>query len=276
MATRVAIGSVTTALLGRRRAFDHPRLGGRTIAGHAELHSGRQSKETRYFVLVSLAVAGSPDHGRTPQSPIVDHSNFLKLAQENRIALEVMRAPRARSTTGMASSRGQLSELQHRLPPLPAESTQRAKLVSIPDGAGGEPARRGGFHAHHRSGAEGESQWPDRHPPQNAPFPVLASVEESRSEYPGLEVVIQPFAAIPNGTLAAHLLATPARSTRRSCRARGAGYQAGDLIGRTGVGRTYESSCAARRRRVRVVNAMGRRVSTCPRVRPTTGSGTTW
>jgi penicillin-binding protein 2 len=227
----------------------------------------RQSKETRYFVLVSLAVAGfALITVGLLNLQIVDHSNFLKLAQENRIRLEVMRAPRG----AIYDRNGEL--LADNYPsfnivfrPLPAESTQRAKLVVDPRWVR-EVSRLVEEDSTritdlvlkaNRSGQTATLR-------QNAPFPVLASVEESRSEYPGLEVVIQPLRRYPNGTLAAHLLGYAGEINEKELVERAEqGYQAGDLIGRTGVERTYEEFLRGRDgAEFVVVNAMGRRVST--------------
>jgi len=99
---------------------------------------------------------------------------------------------------------------------------------------------------------------------EDAPFRVLAAVEESRAELPGVEVQIQPMRRYPHGRLASHLLGYAGEVTDQELDSLSAsGYRLGDLIGRTGVERRYEEILRGRDgAEYVVVNAMGKRVST--------------
>ncbi len=227
----------------------------------------RRSKEHRYFALVGLAVAG---FGLIAvgllKLQVQDHDYYLKLAQENRIRLEVLRAPRG----AIYDRNGELLadnypsfEIVFR--PQPAESTQRAKLVVDPRWVRqvsrlvAEDSTK--IHDLVRQANRSGETAVLRH---NAPFPVLAAVEESRGELPGLEVMIEPLRRYPNGILAAHLLGYAGEIGDDELVERSEqGYRAGDLIGRTGVERSFEEFLRGRDgAEFVVVNAMGRRVST--------------
>ena len=227
----------------------------------------RRSKEQRHLVMVALAVGG---FGLITvgllKLQIQDHDYFLKLAQENRVRLEVMRAPRG----AIFDRNGEL--LADNYPsfnivfrPLPAESTQRARLVVDPqwvtqvsrlveeDSTKVSELVRQANHG-------GQSAVLRR----NAPFEILAAVEESRGDLPGLEVMIEPLRRYPNGTLAAHLLGYAGEiNDQELVRRTEQGYRSGDLIGRTGVESSFEEFLRGRDgAEFVVVNAMGRRVST--------------
>jgi penicillin-binding protein 2 len=99
---------------------------------------------------------------------------------------------------------------------------------------------------------------------RDAPFAVLAGVEETRSELPGIEVQVEPLRHYPYGTLAAHLLGYAGEISGAELDTLAiAGYRSGDLIGRTGVERSYEDFLRGQDGvEYVVVNARGRRVST--------------
>jgi penicillin-binding protein 2 len=99
---------------------------------------------------------------------------------------------------------------------------------------------------------------------EDASFRVLAAVEESRAELPGIEVQIQPMRRYPHGKLAAHLLGYAGEVTDQELDSLSAsGYRLGDLIGRTGIERNYEEILRGHDgAEYVVVNAMGKRVST--------------
>ncbi|TMQ72916.1 MAG: penicillin-binding protein 2 [Candidatus Eisenbacteria bacterium] len=227
----------------------------------------RRSKEHRYVALLAIAVAGFAVIAvGLLKLQIQDHDYYLRLAQENRIRLEVMRAPRGaiydRNGVLLADNYPSF-EIVFR--PLPAESTQRALLVVDPrwvrevshlvqedSSKITELVRQA-----NRSGETSVL----RH---NAPFPVLAAVEESRGELPGLEVMIEPLRRYPHGTVASHLLGYAGEISDDELDERSEqGYRSGDLIGRTGVERSFEEYLRGRDgAEFVVVNAMGRRVST--------------
>ena len=221
----------------------------------------------RYRLLVALTLAG---FGLTVAGlvrlQLVDGAKYAGLAKENRVRPEVLRAPRGaiydRNGELLADSAPSFGIVFR---PFPAESTQRARETMSPawlvcvgalvelDSA--EVRRRVDF-----ANLTGQSALLRR----DAPFAMLAGVEEMRSELPGIEVQVEPLRHYPYGTLAAHLLgyAGEIGSTELDTLA-AAGYRPGDLIGRTGVEHSYEDVLRGRDGvEYVVVNARGRRVST--------------
>jgi penicillin-binding protein 2 len=206
---------------------------------------------------------------------VQDQEFYRRLSQENRVRLEVLRAPRG----AIFDRNGEL--LADNYPsfnivfrPMPAESTQASPgstwLARVGQLVEGDTTRLRELVAFaNRSGQTAELQ-------QGAPFAVMAAVEESRGELPGLEVLIQPIRRYPYGALAAHLLGYAGEIDDEEL-ARGAeeGYRPGDLVGRTGVERSYENLLRGRDgAEFVVVNAMGKRVSTLtegPPLRPVAG-----
>lgn len=227
----------------------------------------RHTREQRHLALLGIAVAGfSLIAVGLLRLQIQDHEYYRRLSMENRIRLEVLRAPRG----ALFDRHGEL--LADNTPsfnivfrPMPAESAQRVRwtadstwlrrvcrLVEVDSAAVAELMR----HANQ----SGETAVLRR----NAPFPVLAAVEEIRSELPGLEVMVEPMRHYPHGILAAHLLGYAGEINERELEQRAdQGYRSGDLIGRSGVERSYEPYLRGNDgAEFVVVNAMGRRVST--------------
>jgi penicillin-binding protein 2 len=197
---------------------------------------------------------------------VVDHDQYLKLAMENRVRLEVMRAPRGaifdRNGVLLADNAPSFNIVFR---PLPAESTARVRaaihsdwlervsgLVEKDSAEVRELVRFA-----NRSGQTAILRY-------NAPHAVLAAVEEERGELPGLEVVVEPMRRYPHGTVAAHLLGYAGEINEKElAQKKDDGYRSGDLIGRTGVERTYEKILRGEDgAEFVVVNAMGKRVST--------------
>jgi penicillin-binding protein 2 len=227
----------------------------------------RHSKEQRHLALLIVTVLGFGLIGvGLLRMQIQQHDYYRKLSQENRVRLEVLRAPRG----AIYDRNGEL--LADNYPsfnivfrPLPAESTQRAHLVIEPTWLNRVCRLVEGDSAQitelvRQANRTGQSAVLRR----NAPFGIMAAVEETRPDLPGLEVMIEPLRHYPHGTLAAHLLGyageiNDAELVERSEQ----GYRAGDLIGRSGVERSYEEVLRGRDgAEFVVVNAMGRRVST--------------
>ena len=227
----------------------------------------RDRRERRFALLIACAFVG---FGLVVlgllQLQVRQHETWSDLSKENRVRLEVLRAPRG----AIYDRHGELladSAPSFRIVfrPFPAESTHRTREVRRPDWIARvarlvdvdsaevrrrvETANRGGQSAVLR---------------RDAPFAVLAAVEESRGEIPGVEVQVEPIRNYPNGTLGAHLLGYAGEINARELERRAEqGYRAGDLIGRTGVERSYEEILRGRDgAEFVVVNAMGRRVST--------------
>jgi penicillin-binding protein 2 len=227
----------------------------------------RENRESRFRVLSRLAIAG---FGLIVlglvRLQVVEHEKYLALSNENRVRLEVLRAPRG----VIYDAGGEL--LADSAPsfgivfrPFPAESVQRAQAVLTPAWMAevaelvesDTAAVRKAVATANRSGQTALLK-------EDASFRVLAAVEESRAELPGIEVQIQPMRRYPHGRLAAHLLGYAGEVTDQELDSLSAsGYRLGDLIGRTGIERNYEEILRGHDgAEYVVVNAMGKRVST--------------
>jgi len=227
----------------------------------------RQARFDRFRLLAGLAIAG---FGLITigllRLQVAEHDRYAELSKENRVRLEVLRAPRGaiydRNGELLADSAPSFTILFR---PFPAESAQRAALtrtaawlhrVSRLTGVDSTEVRRLVGQAN-RSGHSAPLM-------RDAPFAVLAGVEESRSELPGIEVQVEPLRRYPNGSLAAHLLGYAGEINDSEVDSlTEQGYQPGDLYGRTGVERSYEEILRGHDgAEYVVVNAMGKRVST--------------
>jgi len=227
----------------------------------------KRSKEQRFWTLAVMAAGGFALIAvGLLRLQIVQHEHYRRLAQENRVRLEVLRAPRG----AIFDRNGVLLVDNHPsfnivFSPLPAESLERARQVVHPEWLlrvsalveSDSAAVTELVRAANRSGQSAVLR-------RNAPFPVLAAVEEARSELPGIEVLVEPIRRYPHGALAAHLLGYAGEINDRELAERSQrGYQAGDLVGRSGVERSYEEFLRGRDgAEYVVVNAMGKRVST--------------
>lgn len=197
---------------------------------------------------------------------VTHHIEYRDLAKENHVRLEVLRAPRGsiydRNGVLLADSAPRFSIVFR---PFPAESaamtrvTQSAQWIrDVAELVQVDTAEvRAGVTLGNRSGQTVVLV-------RTAPFEVRAAVEEMRMELPGVEVQIEPLRRYPYGTAASHLLGYAGQINERELDVRqGQGYRPGDLIGRTGVERSYEDLLRGRDgAEFVVVNAMGRRVST--------------
>src|SRR5262245_61785837 len=167
------------------------------------------TREQRYLVLAGVALGGFVLIAvGLLRLQVLGHDEYRRLAQENRVRLEVLRAPRG----AIFDRHGELLADNHPsfnivFRPQPAESTQRirasidsawlhriAGLVEEDTSKVRELVRFA-----NRSGQSALLK-------RNAPFAVLAAVEESRGELPGIEVVVEPMRSYKYGILAAHLL----------------------------------------------------------------------
>ncbi len=227
----------------------------------------RPLREERFRLLAALAGSGfALVVLGLLRLQVVEHDRYRELAKENRVRLEVLRAPRGaiydRNGELLADSAPSFTIVFR---PFPAESAHRIRetrseewisRVSAVVGLDTLLLRRRVAEAN----ATGKSAVLRR----TAPFEVLAAVEEVRGELPGLEVQVEPIRRYPNGTLAAHLLGYAGEINDQELVERGVlGYRPGDLIGRTGVERAYEDILrGVDGAEFVVVNAMGRRVST--------------
>jgi len=196
---------------------------------------------------------------------LVQGQTYAELARKNRVRPEVLRAPRGaiydRNGELLADSAPSFvilfqpspAESVRARPPLGADWLARvSRLVGL-DSV--EVRRRV-----EEAGLTGQSAVLRR----DAPFPVLAAVEEYRADLPGIEVHVEPLRHYGHGTLAAHLLGYAGEISGPELDTLGAaGYRPGDLIGRTGVERTYEEVLRGQDGvEFAVVNARGQRVTT--------------
>ncbi|MFI5371186.1 MAG: penicillin-binding protein 2 [Candidatus Eisenbacteria bacterium] len=197
---------------------------------------------------------------------VVEHEDWKRLSEENRVRLEVLRAPRGaifdRHGVLLADNRPSFNIVFR---PSPAESLQRVRAT-----VGSDWVRRvGGLVGLDTTQVRALVLQANRTGQtallrHGAPFEVLAAVEETRADLPGLEVQIEPMRSYPHGTLAAHLLGYAGQINEVELDSLSdSGYQLGDLIGRAGVERSYEEVLRGRDgAEFVVVNAMGKRVST--------------
>ena len=226
----------------------------------------RSARQRRHALLVAVTLAGfGVVVAGLAYLQVWKQEKYAELSEENWVRLEVLRAPRG----AIFDRRGEL--LADSAPsfgivfrPFPAESAQRAREVHSTDWLtrvstlarldSAEVRRRVRF-----ANQSGQSAVLRR----DAPFAVLAAIEESRGELPGIDVRVEPLRHYPNGTLAAHLLGYAGEISAEELEKRaGQGYRPGDLIGRTGVERAYEDMLRGRDgKEYVVVNALGRRVA---------------
>jgi len=226
----------------------------------------RQARLGRFKLLALLTGAGfALVTAGLLRLQVVEHQRYADLAKENRVRLEVLRAPRGaiydRNGDLLADSAPSFNILFR---PFPAESARRAaetrtpewlirvaSLVELDTAEVRQLVRQA-----NRTGRSSALK-------RGASFRVLAAVEESRAELPGIEVQIEPMRRYPNGSLAGHLLGYAGEINDLELDSLAArGYQSGDLLGRSGVEKSYEEILRGRDgAEFVVVNAMGKRVS---------------
>lgn len=227
----------------------------------------RQARLGRFRILALVAGAGFALIALgLLRLQVVEHQRYADLSKENRVRLEVLRAPRGaiydRNGELLADSAPSFNILFR---PFPAESAQRAGITRTVEWISRVAALveldtaevRARVRQANRTGRSSALM-------RAAPFRVLAAVEETRSELPGIEVQIEPMRRYPNGSLAGHLLGYAGEINDLELDSLSAdGYQSGDLLGRSGVEKSYEEILRGRDgAEFVVVNAMGKRVST--------------
>ena len=227
----------------------------------------RRFREDRARVLILAVLAG---FGLVAlglmRLQVAEHQKYLELSNENHVRLEVLRAPRGaiydRNGHLLVDSAPSFSVVFR---PFPVESVSLSRRVlnaawmeRVADLVGSDTTevRRQVKVA----GARGQVAVLRR----NAPFEVRAAVEETREEVPGIEVLVEPLRHYAHGTLAAHLLGYAGEINDKEIDSLTTqGYRSGDLIGRTGVERSYEEVLRGEDgAEFVVVNAGGQRVST--------------
>ena len=108
---------------------------------------------------------------------------------------------------------------------------------------------------------------------RDVPKEAIAALEEDRIDLPGVLVQVEPVRAYPYGTLAAHLLGYLGEiSDRDLATLRPQGYEAGDLIGKDGVERIYDRYLKGRSGQVQAeVDANGRPLRVIGTIPPVPG-----
>ena len=238
----------------------------------------RENRERRFRLLTRLALGGfALVVLGLLRLQVVEHDKYLELSRENQVRLEVLRAPRGviydASGELLADSAPRFAIVFR---PFPAESAHRARGVLTPAWMADVAALlEADTAAIRKAVASANRTGQTAVLVEDASFRVLAGVEETRAELPGIEVQIVPMRRYPHGKLAAHLLGYAGEVTDQELDSLAAsGYRLGDLIGRTGIERRYEEILRGRDgAEYVVVNAMGKRVSnlTGEPPRPPTG-----
>jgi penicillin-binding protein 2 len=191
-----------------------------------------------------------------------EHQRYRDLAERNWLRLEILRAPRGRifDTNGVLLTDNAPSYcVQFRPAPVGAHrpdtlaATARSlvgALLELPDSTVRDVVAR----ARHSGLA-----MPFR---RNVSYARLAAIEERLAELPGVEVQVEPRRAYPESTRAAHLLGYAGEISAAELETKAEqGYRAGDLVGRAGLERSYETELRGNDgRKILVVNASGRRV----------------
>src|SRR5690349_15762828 len=227
----------------------------------------QRDKDGRFALLAGLAVAsfGVVVLGLL-RLQVLQHDELTRLSEQNRIRLDVIRAPRGaiRDRSGRILADNQPSfDIVFR--PAPIESTLRVRAAIDPvwlrriAGAivGDTTDIRRKVQEANRTGQTAVLR-------RAAPYAVMAAVEESRSDLAGIDVQVAPIRRYPAGAMAAQLLGYAGEINDRELEERAdKGYGLGDLIGKTGVERRYEDQLRGEDgAEFVVVNAMGKRVTT--------------
>jgi penicillin-binding protein 2 len=170
------------------------------------------------------------------QIQMVQGEYFLRLAEENRLRV-----------TGVAAPRGLIRDRKGR----PLILNRPAFTVSIlptelrsPEEVLPRVAHRLGMSVPEimaKLEAARERPFEPVRLRRDVPKEAVAALEEDRIDLPGVLVQVEPVRAYPYGTVAAHLLGYLGEiSDRDLASLRAQGYEAGDLIGKDGVERVYD------------------------------------
>jgi len=193
------------------------------------------------------------------QVQIVQGDYFLRLAEENRLRVTPVAAPRG----AIVDRRGRplaVNRPAFAVSILPAEARRPGEeLPVVARLIGLDPAEI-------RRKLEAARDRPFQPVPlrRDVSKEAVAAVEESRIDLPGVLVEIQPVRQYRYRSLAAHLLGYVGEISDAELQALGArGYGAGELIGKDGVERAYDRYLRGRPGEVNVeVDAQGRPLRT--------------
>lgn len=225
----------------------------------------RQSREERARLLVGVCSLGFllVSCGLV-RLQVVEHAKYRGYSEKNYVRHEVLRAPRGaildRNGEILADSAPSFNIVFR---PKPLDGARAAPapevdwLVQVASATGLDTAQvRERVVNANRNGRTAVLV-------HNAPFAIRAAVEESREDLPGVDVVVEPLRRYALGTVASHLLGYAGEINDQELDSLAVkGYQPGDLIGRSGIERTYEEMLRGQDgEEYVVVNAAGRRVS---------------
>ena len=202
------------------------------------------------------------------QIQMVQGEYFLRLAEENRLRV-----------TSVAAPRGLIKDRKGR----PLILNRPAFTVSIlptelqrPEEVLPRVARRLGMSVPEvvaKLQAARERPFQPVRLRRDVPKEAIAALEEDRMDLPGVLVQVEPVRAYPYGALAAHLLGYLGEIGDRELAAlHTLGYEAGDLIGKDGVERIYDRYLKGRSGQIQAeVDAHGRPLRVVSTVAPVPG-----
>ncbi len=206
------------------------------------------------------------------QVQIVQGEYFLRQAEENRLRV-----------TSIAAPRGLIKDRKGR----PLTLNRPAFTVSLlptelryPERVIPEVARKLGMPAsevYAKLGAAKDRPFEPVRLRRDVPKEAIAALEEDRMDLPGVLVQVEPVRDYLYGTLAVHLLGYLGEINDRDLATlRAQGYEAGELIGKDGVERIYDRYLKGRNGQIQAeVDAQGRPLRVLAKVAPIPGDTAT-
>jgi penicillin-binding protein 2 len=206
----------------------------------------------------------------TTRLQIVKHDYYRQLAEQNRVRLEFVRAPRGRifdRKGRLLADNAPAFSIVYRPPDFgtPAADTLPAAQIEVLHRVLGLAPDE--LNAVVRRAVRSGVTTPFR---QDVDRTIVSQIEESRSLLEHVDVVVAPRRSYPLGLGAAHVLGYAGEINEVEMEKRkDEGYRLGDLIGRAGLERSYEKELRGEDgHQYVVVNALGRRVGTLEDVPP--------
>ncbi len=231
----------------------------------------REARNQRAFVLAGLMLLGfSTLAAGTVRLQLVRHEQYRQLAEQNRVRLEAVRAPRGRVFDRggrLLADNSPAFAIVYRPPDgdvRTADSLADAPVALLERMLG---LPRTELQAVARRATRTGVTTPFR---EDVEPGIVSQVEELRAELPHVEVQVTPRRQYPLGGVAAHLLGYAGEINEGELATRKEkGYRLGDLIGRSGLERSYEEELrGVDGHQYVVVNALGRRVGMLADVPP--------
>ena len=231
----------------------------------------REARNSRAFVLGGCMLLGfGMLFAGTARLQLVKHDAYRLLAEQNRVRLEVVRAPRGRifdRSGRLLADNAPSFAIVYRPPDSDVKAADSLadapvaileRVLGLPRAALQDVARRAtrtGVTTPFREDVEGV---------------VVSQIEELKSDLPHVDVQVTPRRMYPLGQVAAHLLGYAGEINESELATRKEkGYRLGDLIGRSGLERSYEEVLRGTDgHQYVVVNALGRRVGTLEDIPP--------